>query len=162
MLDHSVRVFVLETGEQFPLDSLASVMRRAVDSDTADRMEDAGVNLKDFSNVEEFIKKRDSRLRSRVGGAGTGKGPDAMVYGVAAAEAAAAAPPGTAATAPESPLLDSWAGSAANPWSGAAQQPQTQAVQPPHQPEPDPESLDAFGKGKGKGSSDQGPLHFYN
>ena len=54
MLDHRVRDFVLETGEQFPLDSLASVMRRAVDSDTADRMEEAGVDLKDFTKVEEL------------------------------------------------------------------------------------------------------------
>ena len=111
MLDRCVRDFDLETGEQFPLDSLASVISRAVDSDPADRMEETGVDLKNFMKVEEFIKKRESRLRSRVGGAGRAKGPDAMVHGVAAAEAAAA-PPGTSAAAAETPLLDPWACSA--------------------------------------------------
>ena len=100
MLDHRVWDFVLETGEQFSLDSLASVMHRAVGPDTTDRTEEAGVDRKVFTKVEEFIKKRESRLRSSVGGAGAGKGPDAMVCGVAAAEAAEA-PPGTAATTPE-------------------------------------------------------------
>ena len=52
MLHHRVRDFVLETGEQFLLDSLVSVMRRAVDPDTADHMEEAGVDLKDFTKVE--------------------------------------------------------------------------------------------------------------
>jgi hypothetical protein len=40
MLDRRVRDFVLEVGEEFSLDSLASIMRRAVDPDTADRMLD--------------------------------------------------------------------------------------------------------------------------
>ena len=99
-------------------------------------MDELGVDLKDFAKVEEFIKKRESRLRSRVGGAGKSNGPDAMVYGVAAAEAAAALP-GTAATTPESPPQDPWAGSAADPWTGAVQQTQTQAAQQPQQPELD-------------------------
>ena len=55
MLDQRVRDFVLETGEQFLLASFASVMRRAVDSDTADRMDEAGVDFKDFTKVEEFV-----------------------------------------------------------------------------------------------------------
>ena len=150
MLDTRVRDYALETGLTFPLESLASIMRRAVDTDTADRMDEAGVGLSSFAKDEEWIRKRESRLRARGGGAGAGKGPDAMVYGVAAAEAAAA-PPGTAATAPESPLLDPWAGSAADTLAGAAQQQPVQATQPPQQPEFDPSSLDAFGKGKGKG-----------
>ena len=79
---------------------------------------------------------------------------------MSAAEAAGAAPPGNAATAPECPEKDSWAGSAADPWAGAAQQPQTQATPQPQQPEQDPWSLDAFNKGKGKGSG--GPLQCYN
>ena len=121
-------------------------MRRAVDTDTADRMDEAGVDLSKFEKVEEWIRKRESRLRAR--GGGTSKGPDAMVYVMSAAEAAGAAPPGNAATAPESPEKDPWAGSAADPWAGAAQQPQTQAAP---QPPPDAWDLDAFGKGKGKG-----------
>ena len=85
MLNQRVRDFVFEAGEQFPLESLASIMRRAVDADTADRMDEGNVGLSDFPAVEGFIKKRESRLRSR-GGAGAGKGPDAMVYGVSASE----------------------------------------------------------------------------
>ena len=45
MLDQRVRDFVLETGEPFPKVSLASVMRRAVDPDTADRMDEANTGL---------------------------------------------------------------------------------------------------------------------
>ena len=48
-LDQRVRDYVLETGLAFPLDSLASVMRRATDQDTADRLDEAGVNLSDFT-----------------------------------------------------------------------------------------------------------------
>ena len=103
MLETRIRDYSLETGLTFPLDSLASVMRRAVDQDTADCMDKAGVDLSGFTNVEKWIRKRESRLRAGGGGAGAGKGPDAMVYGVAATEAAGALPPGLAATAPESP-----------------------------------------------------------
>ena len=69
MLDQRVRDFVLETGEEFPLDSLASIMRRAVDPGTADRMYVANVDLKDFNAVEGFIKKCENRLHGRGGGA---------------------------------------------------------------------------------------------
>ena len=41
MLDKRVRDYVLETGEESPLDSLASIMCRAVDPDTADRMDES-------------------------------------------------------------------------------------------------------------------------
>ena len=104
-------------------------------------MDEAGVDMSNFAKVEEWIRKRESRLRDRGGVAGTGKGPDAMVYGMSATEAAGAAPPGNAATAPESPEKDPWAGSAADPWAGAAQQPQTQAAP---QPPPDAWDLDAW------------------
>ena len=69
MLDTRVRDFVPETGKNFPQDSLASVMRRAVDQDTSDRIDEAGTDLSDFSKVESFIKKRESRLGAR-GGSG--------------------------------------------------------------------------------------------
>ena len=105
MLDTRVRDYSLETGLAFSPDSLASIMRRAVDTDTADR------------KVEEWIRKRESRLRAQGGGAVAGKGPDAMVYGMSAAEAAGAVPPGNAATAPECSENDPWAGSAADPWA---------------------------------------------
>ena len=85
MLDTRVRDFVLETGKAFPPDSLASVMRRAADPDTADRRDEAGVDLSDFVKVADWIRRRESRLRAR-GGAGSGKGLDAMVYGVSAPE----------------------------------------------------------------------------
>jgi hypothetical protein len=97
MLDTRVRDFVLETGKSFPKDSLASVMRRAVDQDTADCMDEANTDLSDFDAVTSLIKKREFRLRSR-GGAGAGKGPDAMVYGVSAPELAQPpCPPGLSA-----------------------------------------------------------------
>ena len=87
MLDQRVRDFVLETGEQFLLDLLATIMRcAAVDPDTADRMDEANVDLKDFNAVEGFIKKRENSVHCRGGGAGAGKGPDAMVYGVSVPE----------------------------------------------------------------------------
>ena len=98
MLNTRVRDYALETGLTFPFDSLALVMRRAVDQDTADRMDEAGVDLANFRKVVEWILKREARLRARGGGAGACKRPDAMVYGVSAAEAAGAAPPGNAAT----------------------------------------------------------------
>ena len=56
-LDKRVRHFVLETGEEFPLDSLASIMRRGVDPDTADRMDESNVELQDFRAVESYIQK---------------------------------------------------------------------------------------------------------
>ena len=115
MLNTRVRDYAMETGLVFPLDSLASVMRRTVDQDTTNRMHETGVDLADFRKVEEWVLKRESRLRARGGGAGAGKGPDAMVYGVAAVEAAGSALPVNAATAPESPPQDLWAGSAADP-----------------------------------------------
>ena len=77
MLNQRVRDFILKKGEQFPPDSLASIMRRAVDPDTADRMDEGGVDISVFGEVEAFIKKRENRLRSRH--VGPGKGPDAMV-----------------------------------------------------------------------------------
>ena len=82
-----------------------------------------------------------------------------MVYGLAAAEAAAAAAPpqGATATGQASPTLDPWAGGAADPWTGAAQQPPAQA-DTPQQPEFDPWSLDAFGQGNGKGGGERGPM----
>ena len=89
MLNQRCRDYTLETGEQFPPDSLASIMRRAVDPDTADRMDEGAVDISVFAEVEAFIKKRENRLRSRH--VGPGKGPDAMVYGVSPPEAAAAA-----------------------------------------------------------------------
>ena len=97
MLDERVRDYVLETGEEFPLDSLASIMRRAVDPDTADRMDESNGELKDFRAVESFIKKRESCLRSRGATPSAGKGPDAMVYGVSAPEAPGS-PPGLASS----------------------------------------------------------------
>ena len=85
-------------------------------------------------------------------------GPDAMVYGVSAPEAQAP-PPGFAATVPESPALEPWAGAAADPWANAA--PPARPVQP----EADAWALDAFGKGRGK-CGDQGkgrgPLGCWN
>ena len=57
MLNQRVRDYILETGEQFPFDSLASIMRRAVDPDTADRMEEGGVDISKFALVESFIQK---------------------------------------------------------------------------------------------------------
>ena len=158
MLDQRVRDYILETGEQFPLDSLASIMRRAVDTDTADRMDEGNVDISDFPSVEAFSKKRENRLRSR--SVGSGKGPDAMVYGISSAEAATAAtaPPVSTATVPASPAKDPWAGGVEDPWAGAAQ-PQTgvQAMQPEH----DQWALDAVGKGKGKGA-DKGSMQCYN
>ena len=67
MLDTRVRDFILETSKPISQDSLASVMRRAVDQDTADRMDEAGTDLSNFSAVESFIKKRESRLHARGG-----------------------------------------------------------------------------------------------
>ena len=164
MLDARVRDYSLETGLTFPPDSLASIMRRVADTDIADRMDGAGVDISNFAKVEEWVRKREGRLRAR-GGAGTGKGPVAMVYGVAAAEAAAAAaaapPQGATATVPASLTLDPWAGGAADPWTGAAQQQPAQAAAP-LQPEVDYWSLDAFGQGKGKGGGDRGPMQCYN
>ena len=57
MLNQRVRDFVFETGEQFPLESLASIMRRAVYADTADRMDEGNVDISDFAAVDAFIKK---------------------------------------------------------------------------------------------------------
>ena len=88
-------------------------MRRAVDPDTADRMDESNVPITHFRAVESFIKKRESRLRSRGAAPSAGKGPDAMVYGMSAPEAPAPQP-GPAATVPESPLPDPWAGVAAD------------------------------------------------
>ena len=164
MLDARVRDYSLETGLTFPPDSLASIMRRVADIDTADRMDEAGVDISNFAKVEEWIRKREGRLRAR-GGAGTSKGPDAMVYGVAAAKAAAAAaapPQGATATVPASPTLDPWARGLADPWTGAAQQQPGAPAAAPQQPQVDPWSLDALGKGKGKGSGDRGPMQCYN
>ena len=135
---------------------MASIMRRVVDTDTADRLDEANVDLSDFTKVEDWIRKRESRLRAR-GGASAGlKDSNAMVYGVTAAEAAPAAPAqGANATAQECPPSDPWAGGMADPWTGAAaQQP---AAQPPPQPEAD-WFLDAFGQGKGG----KGPIQCYN
>ena len=85
-----------------------------------------------------------------------------MVFGMSAPEAPVP-PPGFAATAPESPTLDPWAGAAADPWANAAL-----TLQPPQlltQPEADL-ALDAFGKGKGKAKTDggkgRGPLGCWN
>ena len=115
MLNQCVREFILETGERFPLESLASIMRRAVDADTSDRMDEGDVDLSDFAAVESFIKKRESRLRSR-GGAGAGKGPDAMVYDVSAPEAAQPpCPPGLSAVEAQAPSLGSLGRSGARP-----------------------------------------------
>ena len=156
ILDTRVRDYALETGLAFPLESLASVMQRAADTDTAGRLDEAGVGLSDFAKVAEWIHKRESKLRAR-GGAGSGKGVDAMVYGVSSPEAPAQ-PPSFAPTAPESPPLDPWAGAAADPWAAAAPQPQAPAAA---QPELDAWALDAFGKGKGKGEP-RAPLQCYN
>ena len=163
MLDARARDYSLETGLTFPPDSLASIMRRVADTDTADRMDEAGVDISNFSKVEEWIRKREGTLSAR-GGAGIGKGPEAMVYGVAAAEAAAAAAPpqGATATVPASPTLDPWTGGSADPWTGAAQQQPGAPAAVTQQPEVDPWSLDAFGKGKGKGSGDGGLMQCYN
>ena len=129
MLDQRVRDYVLETGEAFPLDSLASVMRRAIDQDTANRLDEAGVDLSNFTKVAEWIRKRESRRRARGGGAGTGKGPDAMVYGVSAPEPAQPpCPPGLSAAEAQVPPVYPWAGAAADPWANAA--PPAQAAQP--------------------------------
>ena len=151
MLDQRVRDYILETGEQFPVDSLASIMRRAVDPDTSDRMDEGNVDVSDFAAVAAFIKKRESRLRSRCAAPSAGKGPDAMVYGMSAPEAPAPQP-GLAVTAPEIPIVDPWAGAAADPWAHAAL-----PAQAP-QPEQLDWALDAFGKGKGKGGGDRGPM----
>ena len=115
------------------------------------------MDLKDFNAVEGFIKKRESRLRFRGAAPSSGKGPDAMVYGVSAPEAPVP-PPGFAATAPESPDLDPWAGAATDPWASAAPPAQTL------QPEIDAWDLDAFGMSKCKGGNGdaRGPLQCYN
>ena len=156
MLDSRVREYSLETGLTFPADSLASILRRVADTDTADRMDEAGVDVSQFAKVEEWIRKREGRLRAR-GGAGA-KDSNAMVYGVTATEAAAAAAPpqDAAVTAQVSPSLDPWAGGTADPWTGAAPQ-----QQPAQQPEYD-WTLDAFGQGKGKGGGERGPMQCYN
>ena len=107
MLDRRVRDFVLETGEEFSKDFLASIMRRAVDPDTADRMDESDVPANNFQAVDSFIRKRESSLRSQ-GTAPSGKGPDAMVYGMSPPEAPASQPR-CAATSPEVPLADPWA-----------------------------------------------------
>ena len=146
MFDARVRDFVLETGQPFPEDSLASVMRWAVDQEAADRMDEAGVDLASFRAVESVIKTRESRLRAR-GGAGAGKGPDAMVYGVSAP---------LRATRPCSELCLGRVGwNSRNLWANAA--PPTQAAQP----EQPGWNFNAFGKGKDKGEP-RGPLHCYN
>jgi hypothetical protein len=118
MLDRRVRDFTLETGEEFSKDSLASILRRSVDPDTADRMDESDVPANSFQAVDTFIRKRESRLRSR-GTAPSGKGPDAMVYGILSPEAPVPTL-SSAATALEAPLVDPWAGAAANPWLRAA------------------------------------------
>ena len=64
MLDTRVRDYSLETSLTFPPESLASIMRRVVDTDTADRMDEASVDISNFAKVEEWIRKRESRLRA--------------------------------------------------------------------------------------------------
>ena len=81
-------------------------------------MDESNVPITDVRAVESYIKKRESRWRSRGTASSSSKGPDAMVYGVSAPEAAAPQP-SPAATAPEAPLVGNWAGVAADSWVGA-------------------------------------------
>ena len=83
MFDNRVKEYTVETGEVFPLDILAPILSQPVDPDTADRIDDAKHDHKDFKNVEDWVKKRDVRLRAHKCQAPPSvKGPIDMVYDV--------------------------------------------------------------------------------
>ena len=50
------------TGDDFPPEFLALLMRRAVDTDTAYSFDAAGVDQSDFAKVAEWIFKREFRF----------------------------------------------------------------------------------------------------
>ena len=86
MLENKVEEHTVETGETIVVDTLASVLARAMDTDTADRLDEAKLDITYFNKVEDWIKNRDARLPSRKGqGSSTTKSPNDMVYDAAPA-----------------------------------------------------------------------------
>ena len=55
IFDNRVKEYTVETSEVFPPDIVASVFSQAMGPDTADRLDDARLDINDLNKVEDWI-----------------------------------------------------------------------------------------------------------